>query len=149
MELRDLRPPIFRGVLTFVGIGAVAVLEQDPWAAMDDVEQLGVEFLAAKPGTLALAYNLLQKRRREVGPIVICRATRDYRGRIGEQFAKWGARYALPMRHNLGGGQILTGLAGGLVSLSEPASCWALARAQHSRLRHGQCRIGSRSYDYI
>src|SRR5438270_257020 len=37
------------------------------------VEVLGIEFLATEPRALVLAYDLLQKRRREVGPIIVCR----------------------------------------------------------------------------
>src|ERR1700730_7640580 len=42
------------------------------------VQYLGVELLPAEPGALVLAYDLLQKRRREVGPIVVCRAACDH-----------------------------------------------------------------------
>src|SRR5207302_7044024 len=48
---------------------------------------LGVELLPAEPGALVLAYDLLQKRRREVGPIVVCRAARDHRGGVADQLA--------------------------------------------------------------
>ena len=51
------------------------------------VQYLGVELLPAEPGALVLAYDLLQKRRREVGPIVVCRAARDHRGGVGDQLA--------------------------------------------------------------
>src|ERR1700732_3349224 len=51
------------------------------------VQYLGVELLPAEPGALVLAYDLLQKRRREVGPVVVCRAARDHRGGVGEQLA--------------------------------------------------------------
>src|SRR5207248_546130 len=51
------------------------------------VQYLGVELLAAEPGALVLADDLLQKRRREVGPIVVCRAARDHCGEVGDQLA--------------------------------------------------------------
>src|SRR2546423_10398264 len=42
-----------------------------PKGAGDVVQYLGVELLPAEPGALVLADDLLQKRRREVGPIVV------------------------------------------------------------------------------
>src|SRR6202011_4778974 len=51
------------------------------------VQYLGVELLPTEPGALVLAYDLMQKRRREVGPIVVCRAARDHRGGVGDQLA--------------------------------------------------------------
>src|SRR5207248_5293757 len=58
-----------------------------PKGAGDVVQYLGVELLPAEPGALVLAYGLLQKRRREVGPIVVCRAARNHRGGVGDQLA--------------------------------------------------------------
>src|SRR5205085_9541011 len=58
-----------------------------PKGARHVVQYLGVELLPAEPGALVLAYDLLQKRRREVGPIVVCRAARDHRGGVGDQLA--------------------------------------------------------------
>src|SRR3954468_1823902 len=58
-----------------------------PKGAGDVVQYLGVELLAAEPGALVLADDLLQKRRREVGPIVVGRAARDHRSGVGDQLA--------------------------------------------------------------
>jgi sugar phosphate permease len=59
---------------------------------------------------------------------------------------KWGARLTLFLCGTIwAAATILTGLASGLVSLFGIASCSALARAQLSRPRRGQCRIGSRA----
>src|SRR5438045_7782769 len=58
-----------------------------PKGAGHVVQYLGVELLPAEPGALVLAYDLLQKGRREVGPIVVCRAARDHRGGVGDQLA--------------------------------------------------------------
>src|ERR1700739_4698411 len=51
------------------------------------VQYLGVELLPAEPGALVFLDDLLQKRRREAGPIVVCRAARDHRGGVGDQLA--------------------------------------------------------------
>src|SRR5437588_7072903 len=65
----------------------VSLISARPKSAGDVVQYLGVELLPAKPGALVLAYDLLQKCRREVGPIVVCRAARDHRGGVGDQLA--------------------------------------------------------------
>src|SRR4051794_28895310 len=79
------------------------------------VQDLGVELLPAEPGALVLAYDLLQKRRREFGPIVdpavstgadadetgIIVAGKDADGH-GYVLADQSARYA-GLRHGGGG----------------------------------------------
>ena len=51
------------------------------------VENFGVELLPTEPRPFVLANYLLQKRRRQIGPIVVCRAARHDRRGVGEQLA--------------------------------------------------------------
>src|SRR5271155_4724641 len=74
------------GIFRWTGQRVSSISARDQGAGYV-VQYLGVELLPAEPGALVLAYDLLQKRRREVGPIVVCRAARDHRGGVGDQLA--------------------------------------------------------------
>src|SRR5438309_2784742 len=75
------------GIFRWTGQRVSSISARDQRAPGTSSKYLGVELLPAEPGALVLAYDLLQKRRREVGPIVVCRAARDHRGGVGDQLA--------------------------------------------------------------
>ena len=74
-------------------VGAVLSVEGNrdarpiPQSARHIIEDLGVEFLAAEPGSFIFADDLLEKHWSQISPVVVSRAAGDRGRRVGDQFA--------------------------------------------------------------
>jgi hypothetical protein len=68
--------------------GLLKVCRSGPKGAGYVVQYLGVELLPAEPGALVFAYDLVQKGRCQINPVVVRRAAGNYCRRIADQFAK-------------------------------------------------------------